>query len=265
MRNVVLLTIGADPEVFLQHSKSGKYISAVGLIGGTKQAPRQLERPGFALQEDNVAVEFNIPPCTNIKSFVESIQWSIKRISKEVKAQKLKVAIIPAAHFDPSELTSAQAKHAGCDPDYNAWTKFMNPRPRVAEGTLRTGAGHIHIGIKNFHEFSREAFVKSLDLNLGVGSVLLDTDILRKNLYGKSGAYRPTFYGLEYRVLSNFWLKSSKLITWVYKQVHNSYTMVEQKGEEFFDDIGEEIQACINTSDKGMSRKLLKRHSIAYL
>lgn len=254
------LTIGADPEVFLTHH--GKFISSIGKIGGTKKAPRLLERVGFALQEDNVAVEFNIPPARDLASFVESIEWSIKRIEEDVADKGWKVTITPAADFPAEELTDPRAKHAGCDPDYNAWTRKMNPRPRVAEGTLRTGAGHVHVGYSPKPRFSREALIKSLDLNLGVGSVVLDNDILRKSLYGKAGAFRPCSYGVEYRVLSNFWLNSKKLTKWVYNQTHAAFAMASEKGEGFFDEIGDEIQACINTSDKTMSKALLKRYNI---
>ena len=259
---MTLLTIGADPEVFLI-DVLGNYKSSIGLIGGSKRNPRQLEKKGFALQEDNVAVEFNIPPSKNIEEFVSSIQWSIQRIEKEVENLGFKVAIIPAAHFPEQELQSPAAKHAGCDPDYNAWTTFMNPRPQIASGTLRTGAGHVHIGIGRKPKFSREGFVKSLDLSLGVVSVLLDADVLRKQLYGKAGAFRPTSYGLEYRVLSNFWLASTKLTKWVYNNTYAAYAMIEERGEKFFDDIKEEIITCINTSDKAIAKDLIKRYSIA--
>ena len=258
-----LLTIGADPEVFLIDSKSGDYVSSIGKIGGSKQEPRHLDRPGFALQENNVAVEFNIPPAKDIKSFVESIQWSIAFIKNEVVAKGLEVTIIPAALFTDAELLHPRAQSAGCDPDFNAWTKKMNPRPKVAEGNLRTGAGHVHIGISPKPKFSREAFIKSLDLNLGIGSVLLDSDVQRKSLYGKAGAFRPTSYGLEYRVLSNFWLKTTELTEWVYNQTHAAYSMVEQRGEKFFDDISSEIQSCINNSDKEASASLMRRYNIA--
>jgi hypothetical protein len=41
---------------------------------------------------------------------------------------------------------------------------------------------------------------------------------LRRELYGKAGAFRPKPYGVEYRVLSNRWLNSEALIRWVYNQ-----------------------------------------------
>ncbi len=257
------ITIGADPEVFLISEQTGRFVSSIGKIGGSKSDPRALERIGFYLQEDNVAVEFNIPPARELQEFVESIQWSVQRIEKEVKDQSCRVEIIPAAIFPNEELSHPRAQHAGCDPDYNAWKRVMNPRPRVADGNLRTGAGHVHVGISPKPKFSRECLVKAMDLNLGIGSVLLDDDALRKSLYGKAGAFRPASYGLEYRVLSNFWLRSKELIEWVYNQTHAAIVMAEEKGEKFFDEIGEEIQLCINTSDKDKSQALLKRFNIA--
>jgi len=100
-------------------------------------------------------------------------------------------------------------------------------------------------------------------LHLGIPSVHLDTDTLRKSLYGKAGAFRPTSYGLEYRVLSNFWLKSEELTKWAYNGAHHAYAMVANKGEKFFDEIGQEIQDCINNSDKELSSSLIKRYNLA--
>jgi len=61
--------------------------------------------------------------------------------------------------------------------------------------------------------------IKALDAYLGLPSVLFEKDGMRRTLYGKAGAYRPTPYGVEYRVLSNFWLTEEKYMRWVYQQV----------------------------------------------
>ena len=70
-------TIGADPELFLADAR-GKFISAVGLIGGTKKEPLQVPmyETGFCVQEDNVAAEFNIPPTDNANTFA----WHIAKM-----------------------------------------------------------------------------------------------------------------------------------------------------------------------------------------
>ena len=62
-------TIGADPEILLRDSDY-LYRSVEGLIGGTKNAPVPIEGlpSGFGAQEDNVMLEFNIPPATTARS-----------------------------------------------------------------------------------------------------------------------------------------------------------------------------------------------------
>ena len=52
-------TIGADPEVFLERNNIP--VSSIGKIGGTKYEPIHIQ-DGIFLQEDNVTVEYNIPP-----------------------------------------------------------------------------------------------------------------------------------------------------------------------------------------------------------
>ena len=64
-----LVRIGSDPETFLM-DKAGKYISSVGLIGGSKDHPMSIGE-GCFVQEDNVTVEFNTPPTANKQEFVK--------------------------------------------------------------------------------------------------------------------------------------------------------------------------------------------------
>ena len=84
------VTIGADPEMFLYNSETGKFVSAIGLIPGTKEnpfKPKELKK-GFALQTDNVLVEFNIPASKldwNSTKFVDDILSMKKFISEYVK------------------------------------------------------------------------------------------------------------------------------------------------------------------------------------
>ena len=58
------ITIGADPELFLINTETGKVVSSIGIIPGEKGNPyRSKDMPkGFGLEIDNILAEFNIPP-----------------------------------------------------------------------------------------------------------------------------------------------------------------------------------------------------------
>ena len=68
-----MFTIGADPEFFIQ-KYDGTMQPIVGLLGGTKDKPIAVQgaRKGFAVQEDNVMAEYNIPPTAHADQFADS-------------------------------------------------------------------------------------------------------------------------------------------------------------------------------------------------
>ena len=77
MKNIVdNISLGADPELFLFNHDSNEVISAEGIIGGTKENPRRISKDeAYGLQEDNVMVEFNIPPAKTKDEFRDSINF----------------------------------------------------------------------------------------------------------------------------------------------------------------------------------------------
>jgi hypothetical protein len=217
---------GADPELFLRDSKTNLPVTSIGLIGGSKDFPRQLGN-GYALQEDNVAVEFNIPPASTKDQFHASIAYVLAYLKQELEPQDLVLDISPTMEFDPKQLDNPQAQTLGCDPDYNAWTNEINPKP-VAPPTLRSSGGHLHIGYDNpTLELSRE-IVKVHDLFVSVPSILYDDDMKRRAIYGKAGACRYKSYGVECRTFSNFWLKSEELTKWLYEQSEKAIDFINE-------------------------------------
>ena len=239
--------------------------SSIGLVGGSKYAPKPLGgRPGFFIQEDNVAVEFNIPPASTLQEFCDSIDWSVKEIAKEVEKFGLWPKAIASAVFPESELAEDAAHHFGCDPDYNAWKGGRrNPRPRSRNPRLRSCGGHIHVGYSKDAGIDKFKAVQLMDLYLGVPSIMMDQDQDRRKLYGKAGAYRNTDYGFEYRVLSNFWLGKPELVEWAYTQtiraVNKSVQFKDKEYEEFMDrhNLRNDIIKCINKSNVNLSSKLI--------
>jgi hypothetical protein len=239
---------GADPEVFLRTDDEYEDpVVSIGLIGGTKSEPRSLGN-GYALQEDNVTVEFNIPPASNVTQFKASIQYVLGFLKQELSPKNIKLDIVPTMDFPEHMLMHPQAQELGCEPDYNAWTCQVNPRP-VAPETLRSSGGHLHIGYANPNVETSRKIVKAHDLFLGVASVIYDSDTRRREIYGKAGAHRIKPYGVEYRTLSNFWIKSEELMQWAYEQSEKAIQFVNDGGE-INGKWAKAIQKCINTGDK---------------
>ena len=248
------ITVGADPEFFLLRDK--QHVSAIGLVGGTKDYPRPLTKEGCAVQEDNVSVEFNIAPSHNHKEFIEQIQFVLQEIQKELPQYEFSQE--SAVLFAPTELQHPNALVFGCEPDFNAWTKEINPRPQAADAALRSAGGHVHVGTDQ----DPIEVIRAMDLFLGVPSVEMDPGTLRRQLYGKAGAFRPKNYGCEYRTLSNFWIWKEKTMEWVFQQAERAVAFVKA-GNHLSDEEGQVIQACINNGDKDAYNYLVKTYGLA--
>lgn len=220
-------TIGADVEGFLMDS-SGNYVSAVGLIGGTKDAPLYISDEGDNLQEDNVLAEYAVSPSTNVIDFLSKIDAAKKAITD--KTGLLVDYTNPLVQNFP-DLDAPQAYLFGCTPDFSAWTLQQNDFDDFSIGETRTAGGHIHVGFSPVYDDHGIELVRFMDVLLGVPSVILnDNEDLRRNHYGAAGAYRPKDYGIEYRGLSPFWTQTPKLITWAYNQTATALarSMVEK-------------------------------------
>lgn len=242
-----MFTKGADPELFLKHKTTGEFISSVGLIGGSKQFPRPIGE-GCAVQEDNVTVEFNIPPCETADAFVKSINYNLDYLKKRAEELGLELCIQPSAVFSDEQLNTPAAQEFGCEPDFNAWDFGMqNERPHADNPNLRSAGGHIHVAIPP--EMNVIEVVKAMDVFVGCQMIEFDDDKDRRQLYGKPGAFRKKAYGVEYRTASNMWISSDERIRWVWEQTERALAFVAA-GNTVTDEQGVLIQQCINNSDK---------------
>lgn len=212
------ILIGADPELFVK--KNGESVSAYGLIDGDKKNPVKVNKG--AVQVDGMALELNIDPAKDGVEFTENINTVLTELRNMVP-KEYAFDISPVAHFG-SEYIKDQpeaARELGCDPDYNTYTRAVNPRPSGDLG-FRTASGHIHIGWTNNmdpmdpgHFEACLMATKQLDYLLYPLSLAWDEDRIRSSMYGKPGSFRPKPYGVEYRVLSNAWLKDPQISTFV--------------------------------------------------
>ena len=184
---------------------------------------------------------------------------------------------IPSAHFDKDQLEHPDACVFGCDPDYNAWSMDENNTPYTEDQTFRSCGAHIHVGttgedanafLLNFN--GKMEMIRTMDCLHGVLSTILDsskeaTD--RRRLYGKAGAHRCKEYGVEYRVLSNYWLQSPVTVMLMYHLTQDALhicrealanNLIEAMG-------GDEVQSVINEGNREAALKMFENHLIPVL
>lgn len=125
--------------------------------------------------------------------------------------------------------------------------------------------GHIHIGYDNHNEVTNHEIIKALDLYLSVPLVLMEPDNLRKEMYGKAGAYRNQPWGVEYRVTSNYIYSSPELMTWAFEQVNEAINFLNAGGFKDFDIYPYSIVNIINNNDKENAQALVKKLNIKTL
>jgi hypothetical protein len=219
------VTLGADPEFFLRDTRTGRVTPAVGLIGGTKGKPVPIPGAdkGFTMQEDNVMVEFNIPPCVDPYVFSDYINHALVRLDAhilDVSDGLLERDVRASRLFAERHLATPQARMFGCSPDFDGYRGGVAFSPvdmsLIVEGTKewRFAGGHVHVGYNKVIPYEIPHFVVAQFMDLAVGVPMLSIEKQqgkRAELYGLPGRYRPTSYGIEYRSLSNLWVHDDQL------------------------------------------------------
>ncbi len=210
------MLIGTDTELFLK--RDGQVISAHGTVPGSKAKPYPVKKG--MVQVDGMALEFGIDPASNFDTFQINVNTVLQRL-QDLIPEGTEMSIDATAYFTDKVMLEQpeEAIALGCEADYNAYTGEENPPPEPAQN-MRTAGGHIHIGFKEKdvdphhpdHFQHCMAVAKQLDYYLGLIGVVHDHSIERKQMYGLPGAFRPKPYGIEYRVLSNFWLRNEGLM-----------------------------------------------------
>lgn len=224
------ILIGADPELFLRDVKTKQFVSAHNIYPGTKLQPHKVNER-VSIQVDGVAAEFNIKPADNPTDFVKSNQAALSILGNWKGIDGMELVIEPKAVFERGywDRLPDDPKELGCNPDWNAWTGQVNPKPDAQATTMRTASGHIHVGWTNdedpfdpVHFGDCRIVAKQMDYYLGMFSLMWDDDNDRRSLYGKAGAFRPKPYGMEYRTMSNRWLQSPGLMNWVWSAAYKA-------------------------------------------
>lgn len=247
--------IGSDIEYAPFNLSTSTYEPAGVLpIRGKKGRPTPLKHGGVEI--DCCGVEITPKPASNADEWVENILGLKQEVETIYPSHSLRC--IPEIHFESEVLRATRyANTMGCSEDFNAWTEHQNPAPNAQRaGTLRTFGGHVHI------EGGSPTTVVACDIILGLWSAAVDKND-RRQLYGKAGAFRPKPYGVEYRVLSNFWCDDEARLRYVYESANYCRTLDVNGVRSALKRMGmtaEDMQTVINTnnlSTKDYERLLL--------
>jgi hypothetical protein len=249
------MRLGTDPEIFLQNAE-GKPISAIGYIKANKWNPMQIpDMPaGFTLQEDNVSLEYGIPPAASAEEFI----WSINAVMERSKAYipELSFSKLSCIVFSDDQMEHPLAHIFGCEPDFDAWSMKTNHKPEPTIANMRSAGGHIHV------ETTQDPIdvVRKMDFYLGLPAQLMDNTPeaqQRKALYGKAGAHRIKRYGVEYRTLSNFWIFSPRTIQWVWDNTKRAL-----ESDLDVSEYADAILEAINGNNTKVAESLIKEFNL---
>ena len=271
--------LGADPELFLINSSDATIVPADKYL---PRKPTSYERSRDVFF-DGMRAEIN-PAATRCREdLVGNIRRCLKKLYGDFLVGKsVDVSMKPGSFVCEKTIESAHrdAKMFGCDPDRDAYRECLNSVTVDAKKhTFRYNGGHIHIGKlqlysgyrwgvdkKKTNLFNMPLFkkrlttVKLLDIILGNTSVMLDRFALskqRRELYGRAGSYREPEHGLEYRVLSNFWLIHPALSSLVFGLARLAPLIVANGREKkFFDAVDEKnVVKAINENDFELAKE----------
>lgn len=227
------VSLGSDPEAFL--TKGGL------VIGSERVVPDNgIEAQGGGrIVQDGVQIELSLKPSPQRYLVGTGIGFALAALRDRVRTfDGVEVSFDPLVTVEKRELRSLSEKSRvfGCKPTYN-FHGLPGAGADPAKYLKRSAGGHIHMGLeppifdptkyevvgkdesggeeREYVLDHRKRLVPLLDVFVGNTGVLLDNKLAaieRRKNYGKAGEFRLPAHGLEYRVLSNFWLRSYQLM-----------------------------------------------------
>ena len=175
-------TFGTDPEFMIYRWDDLQ--SAISLLPKKDAA---LSRNGSKFYYDNVLAEIAVKPGKTRTEVSENICKSLQNLSKICKPARL--AIQASAKYPNKQLNDKEARIAGCNPEWDAYSLrcILPPEESISKTAFRTAGGHIHIGAKCFTD-SIDALnaIRMMDLFIAIPSLFIDTDETSKEQIGRA-------------------------------------------------------------------------------
>lgn len=219
-------TLGCDPEFFFL--RGGKVVGAEKVLTPAKHTPKSplgaLNSTLHGLVIDGVQCELNPSASTCRETLAGGLTAAFRTLRDHLSTMgEVKASFSSVVEVSKDELDSLsdRAKVFGCAPSLNSYDKAASVTTDAATYLKRSAGGHIHMGLGAYPDLftQRTALVPLFDILVGGVGVLLDRDpeaAERRKTYGRAGEHRLPAHGIEYRTLSNWWLRAYPLMSGVF-------------------------------------------------
>lgn len=266
MLQIVPFFKGCDPEGFL--SQKGV------VLGSERFIPEHGLGYGSKVVRDGIQFEMNPQARNTVRELGEQLSVCFKLLRDRLNGfPGVDVDWRGLVEVSQTELNalSKKSRELGCQASKNIYGNF----PIKVSGStypLRSAGGHMHFGLLTTHIYDgkgqdeRSVLVQALDYLVGNTGVLFDRDPgakERRRNYGRAGEYRYPKYGMEYRTLSNFWLRNYTLtsLMWGFAEIAVAVVEASIVGEvdyagSLFDSVEvSRIRQAIDTNDVEIARE----------
>lgn len=214
-------TVGSDPEFFFK--KDGKIVPSIDVIPPHDE---HVVRDGFQGELNPLAASCR----QSAGYYVGTAMTQAAAYAKDAGA-KILLAVGVTVSDDVWKKAPVTIKRFGCNPTINAHEAEFKRVTGLRE-RFRAAGGHIHYSCPDSARDNANSLVTVWDFIVGNTFVLIDRDpnnARRRINYGRAGEYRIKPYGIEYRVLSNFWLRSYTLWSMAIALMRNAYAIYSNK------------------------------------
>jgi hypothetical protein len=261
--NALAMTIGSDPEIFVSGYR-GKLMPAWTFLPAKSRTNK--------IYWDGFQAEFATNPRTCLVEYVGSVAARMNDLLHYAKERSKYAKLMPNSVIDVDLDTLAKTEEKyvqfGCKPSIHIYGD-QGDAIDARLLTKRFAGGHIHGGARLIHKPLIEHVTRALDGLLGLPAVGMAASLdqpIRRRFYGRAGEIRLPEHGLEYRVLSNFWLLHPALTHLVHEMFRVAFRFgVTGYYQSFFNTPQAEVQRIINECDVEAARKAVAANEPLFL
>lgn len=270
-------SLGADPEMFAVNGRNS-LVPAFTFLP-PKEVLEFNKKTGLPCHAvpfwDGFQAEWSVDPDTCLNVFCGDVRNGLQQFNAICKEKGYTPTFQNVFRINPKWFApeiDEQFIQLGCKPSDNAYKMKGQCMEDGRKLTHRFAGGHMHFGAWDAPP-PYEHLVMTLDKICGVWSVGAAANFdnpVRRKYYGLAGEFRtPQYgrdgnnnirYGLEWRTLSNFWLRHPQVMQATWEIARMAMRWAEMGATDLWASTVEETTRCINTCDVKLARQIIARN-----